>query len=555
MISRLGDADLHKIVLKHDRMYAFDAVLGAMLFSEDGGRTFTEQFTPRGLIIDFEVDPTDPDRIFAATDTELFRSENGGKGWRGVAPAEGTRLAWPAPDAFYRAVKDGTVERSRDGGGRWERVGEVPGEPYKFKALGARGAAARPQRRHGDAHGRRRAHVDRGVPAVSRAAIAGTLAVCALALLPAAAAAHSLVRCGRAELAYVSADATSLNTLTGARRTDGDVEFRDATVDGGSDPGPCRPARSATTATSGSSRSSARRAGISRVRVDLGEREDKATIALPVPVTLLGGPGADTLDAAARPLTRSAAATATTRSPAPPATDAIDGDQGADTLDGGAGADRIDGARRARREGRLRRRGIASRPTRSTTVAADCETVSRPRRSRRRRTPTRPGGLRGAGRPGRRLDLPAAARQRAVRVVATSSERGSCGLRVPPDQGDSTCRSERAGQRVTVAGGGAILTVRLRGRSLRDARRALARKRNVSLRLGVVATDGAGHSASVRAPRIRLAGRGAAAGHGRRTPGARGRRRRRVRDEVDNCPEHPQRRPAQHGRRRPGRRV
>ena len=27
MISRLGDADLHKIVLKHDRLYAFDAVL------------------------------------------------------------------------------------------------------------------------------------------------------------------------------------------------------------------------------------------------------------------------------------------------------------------------------------------------------------------------------------------------------------------------------------------------------------------------------------------------------------------------------------------------
>ncbi len=42
---------------------------------------------------------------------------------------------WPAPDAFYRAERDGTVQRSRDGGGSWERVGEVPGEPYKLKAL------------------------------------------------------------------------------------------------------------------------------------------------------------------------------------------------------------------------------------------------------------------------------------------------------------------------------------------------------------------------------------------------------------------------------------
>lgn len=118
-------------------MYAFDAVLSAMLISSDGGRSFTEKFTPRGLIIDFEVDPRDPQRIFAATEDALFRSENGGDGWREAVAAQGTRLAWPAPDAFYRAERDGTIQRSRDGGRRWERVGSVPGEPYKFKALGA----------------------------------------------------------------------------------------------------------------------------------------------------------------------------------------------------------------------------------------------------------------------------------------------------------------------------------------------------------------------------------------------------------------------------------
>jgi hypothetical protein len=137
VISRLGDADLHKIVLLHDRMYAFDAVLGAMLFSDDGGRTFTEQFTPRGLIIDFEVDPEDPDRIFASTDEQLFRTEDGGKSWRPADRADGMRLSWPTPGAFYRAERDGTIRRSSDGGGSWEQVGSVPGEPYKFKALGA----------------------------------------------------------------------------------------------------------------------------------------------------------------------------------------------------------------------------------------------------------------------------------------------------------------------------------------------------------------------------------------------------------------------------------
>lgn len=135
-VSRLGEADFHKIVLKHDRFYGFDAVLGAMLISDDGGKRFVERFTPPGLIIDFEVDPEDPNHLLAATETRLVRSTDGAKKWRPTDAGEGIRLAWPAPDALYRAVKDGAVERSRDGGESWSPVGRVPGEPYKFKALG-----------------------------------------------------------------------------------------------------------------------------------------------------------------------------------------------------------------------------------------------------------------------------------------------------------------------------------------------------------------------------------------------------------------------------------
>jgi hypothetical protein len=135
-VSRLGEADFHKIVLKHDRLYGFDAVLGAMLISEDGGHKFVERFTPPGLVIDFEVDPDDPDHLLAATEQRLVRSTDGGKRWRPIDTGDGIRLVWPAPDALYRAEKDGTVERSRDGGEHWDPVGKVPGEPYKFKALG-----------------------------------------------------------------------------------------------------------------------------------------------------------------------------------------------------------------------------------------------------------------------------------------------------------------------------------------------------------------------------------------------------------------------------------
>ena len=129
VISRLGDADLHKILFKHDRLYAWDAVLSAMVISQDGGRTFTERFTPRGLIVDFEVDPANADRILAATDDTLFRSRDGGETWRPLQLIDGPRLAWPVPGRLYVAASDGTVSRSEDGGERFDRVGRVDGEP------------------------------------------------------------------------------------------------------------------------------------------------------------------------------------------------------------------------------------------------------------------------------------------------------------------------------------------------------------------------------------------------------------------------------------------
>jgi hypothetical protein len=137
VVSRLGSADLHKIVQKHDRIYAWDAVLSALVISDDGGRTFTEHFTPRGLIIDFEVDPADPAHVVAATEDQVFRSEDEGEGWRPLIAAEGVRLAWPEPDRLYRADKDGGVYRSDSGGDTWEQVQSLDGEPYKIEPVSA----------------------------------------------------------------------------------------------------------------------------------------------------------------------------------------------------------------------------------------------------------------------------------------------------------------------------------------------------------------------------------------------------------------------------------
>ena len=62
-------------------------------------------------------------------------STNGGSAWQRLARATGMRLAWPAPDALYRALKDGCVQRSSDRGASWQTAGRVGGEPYRFKAV------------------------------------------------------------------------------------------------------------------------------------------------------------------------------------------------------------------------------------------------------------------------------------------------------------------------------------------------------------------------------------------------------------------------------------
>ena len=162
VISRLGEADLHKIVLKHDRMYAFDAVLGAMLDLDRRRPHVHRAFTPREVMLDFEVDPSDPDRIFGSTEGELYRPRTAARaGARSTAgTASGscgrrpTRSSGPtgtgpctahataacagsrsgpcrasrtssrrsSTEHLLLALSDGTIVETKDGGGTWTEV-------------------------------------------------------------------------------------------------------------------------------------------------------------------------------------------------------------------------------------------------------------------------------------------------------------------------------------------------------------------------------------------------------------------------------------------------
>ena len=504
VISRLGEADLHKIELRHDRMYAFDAVLGAMLVSTDGGKTFTENFTPPELIIDFEVDPAGPDRILASSQRRIFRSTDGGKKWRPIQAGEGTRLAWPAPDALYRAEKDGTIEVSETAGDTFKPVGRVPGEPYKFKAVGpdhlylalSDGAILETTNGGKTLEGR--------LPAVMRRRhllLGACLALAACGALPGAAAAHSIVRVIGGELSYQSSDATSLNSLE-AVVSGGDVRLRDPTVDGGIDPGPCRPGEVTNDANAWIIEAFCPSSSVQRLRIDLGEREDVATISLPLPVTLLGGPGADRL-AGGDGADSVGGGDGDDSVAGGGGNDAVDGGSGIDSLDGGPGDDRL-GARDGFGDHVTCGEGADQVVADSfDDVAGDCETVGRATVA----PPTGGGGGDDGAPP--KVEAGGSTRQRIgrrgrIRVLATSSEPGFAaasgfldvaGLNLP-------LKSDR--RRVAVGGAGVVLTVKLSRRQMKECRRVFKRRRRVVVRLRVVATDLAGHSSAVTAPRIRL---------------------------------------------------
>ena len=333
-----------------------------------------------------------------------------------------------------------------------------------------------------------------------RSLLAVSLASVLAGALPAVAAAHSIVRVTGGELSYISADATSLNSLSVGLRG-GDIQLRDPTVVGGSDPGPCRPGEVTNDANAWIVEVFCASAAVNRVRLDLGEREDSATVSLSLPVTLLGGPGADRLRSGdGADIVGGGDGNDTLAGGA--GSDVLDGGLGTDSVDGGSGDDRI--SARDGLEDRITCGEGADRVEADTldTTAGDCEVVLR--------LPVPPpqdsGGDDGA-RP--RVQAGGSTLQRIgrhgrVRVLATSSERGFAAASGFLDAGGLSLPLQSDRRRITVAGGGVTLTVKLSRSQLRECRRVLARGRRVSVRLGVVATDLAGNSAEVRAPRIRL---------------------------------------------------
>ena len=377
-----------------------------------------------------------------------------------------------------------------------------------------------------------------------RLGLAGLLFALGLAL-PASAAGHSLVRSGGGLVSYLSADATSLNTLQ-VRQDGGRVEFRDETVDGGMDPGSCTPGDVG--AGGFIVQTFCSLDGVSRVRIDLGDREDRATVALGLPVTLLGGTGADTLQAGAG-ADEVSGGEGNDGLAGGPGDDILAGDQGVDGIDGGDGADRI-----AARDGEAD--SIVCGPGADAVdadgadvVAADCEQVTRTETAPPSATADdgRPPVV-DAGAP----TVQRVGRSRMVRVYATTSEPGTLGASGSLEAAGLALPIKRVAVRAGRCGGrrrrawlpahGPPLAPGAQDARARQARGRAARRSRHRPDGQVDAAQGA------RDPARR---RGQAARHGRGPSRAERRGRRRGAQRGRQLPVRPQRQPGEHRQARP----
>ena len=124
-LSLAGEADFHALDAADGMIYGHSG--GRLLVSEDG-----VEWIDRGpmRIADLAVDPADPERVLATTESGLVVSEDAGETFTAVADAPLLVLVdIAAGSSSIGVAPDGTVFGSTDGGRTWEERGAVGGAP------------------------------------------------------------------------------------------------------------------------------------------------------------------------------------------------------------------------------------------------------------------------------------------------------------------------------------------------------------------------------------------------------------------------------------------
>jgi Ca2+-binding RTX toxin-like protein len=336
------------------------------------------------------------------------------------------------------------------------------------------------------------------------------------------ASAHSVMKVESGTIHYTANDDVSLNDLSVTVRGS-DLRFYDPGADGGITPAAECAAGAETDNQGNPVEVFCPRSGITTLRIDVGEAQDKVTVQLPLAVLVLGGRGADTVTTGdGADVVNGGEANDTIRTGngndqlvgdvgddqlfGEGGDDTLQGAQGADTVDAGAGNDTV-----RVRDGAVDRGTCGDGNDSAQADAADvldaCEAVDKPEGD----PAPPPDGGGGGPAP---LDT-AAPRVRAggstlqrvgrsgrLTVLATVSEVAEVVGGGYVTIGERRFAFRAARTRVGVGGGGVRLRLTLARKDARRLWRLLRGRRKAVARVSVVATDEAGNSASKRLPRI-----------------------------------------------------
>jgi photosystem II stability/assembly factor-like uncharacterized protein len=118
---------------------------GGNFVSSDGGRTWTvaSQGYTGAQVRDIAADPTAAGRVYAATRSGLFLSTDGGEEWGGLSYPPAASLEWyvvavdPTDPQYVLAANNwnGVILQSHDGGRAWRPVSQRPDESMSWRAI------------------------------------------------------------------------------------------------------------------------------------------------------------------------------------------------------------------------------------------------------------------------------------------------------------------------------------------------------------------------------------------------------------------------------------
>ena len=122
-LSLRGQADFHKLEVRHGKVYGYESGTGRLLVSTD--RTTWESLSELPLL-DFAVSPTDQQVLVGSSEAGVVRSVDGGRTWQPLTGAPRLAvLAW-SPAELLGVDTDGRVHAlTRDG--VWQLRGDVGG--------------------------------------------------------------------------------------------------------------------------------------------------------------------------------------------------------------------------------------------------------------------------------------------------------------------------------------------------------------------------------------------------------------------------------------------